>query len=234
MLQYEEHAPPEALASKVQCIWTLRGEGNPTHIDRILPDGSFELVFHRGDVFVEGGRPQPRTMLIGHLRQAVLVAQGACVDVTGMRVRPGGFHALTGLHAGELAGEVHDLRDAFGEDELEPLIAKLSKRPGEADARVDAAVAVIMRRNGQLRIARLAAALNVSERTLERLFRQHVGLSPKELARVARFQAEISGSTGAYFDDSHRNREFREIAGATPAVVFAERTELADAFLPAR
>lgn len=233
MLRYEEHAPPAALASLMRCIWTLHGDGSPAHVDRILPDGSFELVFHRGDVFTQNGKPQPRTMLVGELKSAVLVAQSARIDVIGMRVRPGGFHALTGLDAAELAGSIHDARDVFGEDELEPIIARLSNRWSETDARVDAAVAAIRRRHGRLRIGRLASALNVSERTLERLFRHHVGLSPKELARVARFQAEVSGKDGAYFDDSHRNREFRELAGATPAVVFAGRTDLADAFLPA-
>ena len=70
-------------------------------------------------------------------------------------------------------------------------------------------------------------------------FRDHVGLPPKTMARVIRFEravrllrdsgtplgwAEIAYRCG-YFDQAHFNREFREFAGRTP-------TEFAANLLP--
>ena len=60
-------------------------------------------------------------------------------------------------------------------------------------------------------------------------FREQIGVAPKTLARVIRFDravrllrasaqqglAEIAFACG-YFDQAHMNREFRELAGTTP------------------
>ncbi|HUP49791.1 MAG TPA: hypothetical protein VNA04_13475, partial [Thermoanaerobaculia bacterium] len=54
---------------------------------------------------------------------------------------------------------------------------------------------------------------------------------PKELARLVRFQASLRGADAGYVDDSHRIHDFHEFAGATPSVIFAERTEVTDAFV---
>ena len=51
-------APPPELQPFIRCFWSLRGEadGEP---ERILPDGTFELVFHRTAPFREGERFSP-------------------------------------------------------------------------------------------------------------------------------------------------------------------------------
>jgi transcriptional regulator GlxA family with amidase domain len=65
-------------------------------------------------------------------------------------------------------------------------------------------------------------------------FREQIGPSPKTAARLVRFQravallgcddgqrfAEIAQECG-YYDQAHLNREFRELAGATPGAFVA-------------
>ena len=67
------------------------------------------------------------------------------------------------------------------------------------------------------------------------MFCAEVGIGPKQLARVARLQRAVallqggSGSLAAeaaalgYFDQAHMARDFRALAGVTPAAVRLER-----------
>lgn len=68
--------------------------------------------------------------------------------------------------------------------------------------------------------------LGVSPRQLRRISQLHLGLSPKEFARVARFQATLQQMSTRtpwpewpqfYYDQSHFIREFKNFAGTTPA-----------------
>jgi transcriptional regulator GlxA family with amidase domain len=74
-----------------------------------------------------------------------------------------------------------------------------------------------------------AAFAGTSRRHLERLFREWVGVGPKVLARLARFQAAaalllrapqlplaaVSADSG-YFDQSHMVRDFLALGGTSP------------------
>src|SRR5262249_59217722 len=85
-------------------------------------------------------------------------------------------------------------------------------------------------RHGRVSIDTLAAKANLSGRQLERRFLDEVGIPPKRLARIVRFQralrvlaARQAGERGAdlaarlgYADQAHFIRDFREFAGHTP------------------
>ena len=71
--------------------------------------------------------------------------------------------------------------------------------------------------------------MNLSERTLERIIKQSVGLSPKIFSRIMRFQDGLNCLRQTnfenftelayqydYFDQSHYNREFKEFTGTNP------------------
>lgn len=243
MLAYEEVGPPLSLAPFVRCFWTLRGEGDPGRPDRILPDGSFEAIFHLGEPFSRSGEKQHAAILVGEIRRPTIVASSRRADVFGIRFRLGGLAALTGLHARELRDQIVDLRDLLTGSErifdaADRLTAAVSfceesrtRSRITASPQLRAAVSTLVRAHGAVRVRGLAGSVGTSERTLERLFDRHVGLGPKELARVIRFQAALRGIDGGYYDDSHRIHEFRELAGATPSVVLAERSEITDAFV---
>jgi AraC-like DNA-binding protein len=96
------------------------------------------------------------------------------------------------------------------------------------------AVARIDQTHGRATVRSLAKEIGTGERRLERLFDQCVGLSPKALARVARFGNAVHAaacdapwtriaSDAGYTDQSHLIREFRALAGVTPSEYRAER-----------
>ena len=87
---------------------------------------------------------------------------------------------------------------------------------------------------GEVRVDDVADALGMTRQHLARGFRREVGITPKQLARIARMQraaaalrrggdlARLAAELG-YFDQSHFSRELRDLAGVTPAALAAER-----------
>ncbi len=91
----------------------------------------------------------------------------------------------------------------------------------------EAAYALLLRQNGDVRISRLAARLDLSRKHLAERFRAAIGVPPKTVARIMRFNraqqlaragedwADIAASCG-YADQAHLAREFQEMSGSTP------------------
>jgi AraC-like DNA-binding protein len=84
----------------------------------------------------------------------------------------------------------------------------------------------------------LARTVGWTRQHLARVLRQRVGLAPKQLARVARLQratlhlqgrqrtlADAAAALG-YFDEAHMARDFRQLAGVTPATAALERSSI--------
>ena len=97
--------------------------------------------------------------------------------------------------------------------------------------------------HGALPIGALAGELGWRRRHLAAQFREQVGLPPKLLARILRFDhvvallrhadperwAEVAYDCG-YYDQAHFNRDFRAFAGSTPSAFLASRMPDAGGF----
>jgi len=105
----------------------------------------------------------------------------------------------------------------------------------QIDSRVRSALKKIEDCAGQMPMAELASACRVSQRHLNRLMRNWVGVSPKRLARFVRFQtllqrmetsphnsAQVAAELG-YFDQAHWANEVSQFAGMSPGLVAAHR-----------
>jgi AraC-like DNA-binding protein len=129
-----------------------------------------------------------------------------------------------------LGNELTAQRDHAGR--VGVLEAFLLARLGDGEDPVAAAaVRAIAAARGSLRIASLADSLGISQDPLEKRFRRAVGASPKQLAQLVRIKHAIAlGQGGAswsrvaheagYADQSHFNREFRAVTGASPTRFF--------------
>ncbi|MBD0746831.1 AraC family transcriptional regulator [Streptomyces sp. CBMA152] len=84
-------------------------------------------------------------------------------------------------------------------------------------------------RHGGMTLGELAGATGRGERRLQVLFREQIGLPLQSVARILRFQhaltlpygshaslAELAAACG-YYDQAHLNRDFKALAGLTPA-----------------
>ena len=113
-------------------------------------------------------------------------------------------------------------------DHLDQVLTRLAQQGRAPSATAAWAWRRLEETSGRLPIAALAAELGCSRKHIAERFRDEVGVPAKTLARVLRFKravrllregqitlAEIAHRCG-YFDQAHFNRDFRNLAGATP------------------
>jgi len=135
----------------------------------------------------------------------------------------------------EIGAWLGPVRDTLMTDPPEEIAAQawadalaepLARRPPLDPVVVDA-VSTILRLAGSLSVGDLGPELGLSARQLRRRFRSATGLSPKELARVARirtslvdalFREEWAGLAAAhgFADQPHLIREYQRVLGDTP------------------
>lgn len=260
-MEYREWSPAPALVGQVEAIWTLSGraaEGDEAQ--RILPDGCAELILNFADPIVQVSRGpvrQPPLMFVGQITGPFRVRPSGRVDLLGIRFRPGGAAALTKVPqhelvdqgvpltdvAGDAAGRLAPVFDADDDRErIDRAEAALQRSLGRGRTAVSESADAIVRAWGRIPVGHLAAATGMGRRQLERRFLDEVGVSPKRLARISRFQRvframERNGTAWTrvamecgYFDSSHLVRDFHEFAGDAPSRAAAELDELTLAF----
>jgi len=211
-MRYREILPPPSLVSCVQSLWEIRGTRRleAPCVDRVLPDGCFDLVVHLGDL-PRNDRvdarlaAKRRTWLAGVSLRAARVEFSGDVHVVGACLRPGSVGSLLGVPARELTDRTLPLAEVWGlraeslEDRVrsgdaDGALARLAEalsgpRPDRviADPLSEQAVHRIRRAGGALSVQALARDLGVTRRRLERRFALQVGLTPKQFCRVTRF-----------------------------------------------
>lgn len=101
----------------------------------------------------------------------------------------------------------------------------------------------IKAKKGQVSVRDLSGRHKISNRKMERLFLQQVGISAKLYSRLIRFsnvynlvqqpsftKAEATYLSG-YFDQAHFNKEFREFTGESPEEYFSSNHAFSNFFL---
>ena len=249
-MEYVQYLPGPPLSRWVRAFWMLRSGGDGAGVaENVFPDGCVEIVFHLADPFLHvpsTGTPaaQPAAMVVGPTTRPMRIAPTGAVDVVGIRFEPHGAPLGLGLPSEELVDRALPLAEVAAVragDWMERLAASdwrsrvlMLERElqGLVDVRrsdplVEAASRIIGRSGGRVTVDRLSRELGVRPRRLERRFRAHVGIAPKKLCRITRFQhllGELASGTLAgaavrcgFTDQAHLTRDFRDFAGMTPA-----------------
>ena len=248
---------PSRLAGVVDHLWHSAGVIADRR-ERVLPNGTFELVLALGDrhsvVDREAVRALPAASF-GGLRSTPLVLEhpDRC-ETLGIVLRPAGAYALLGRPLSELSELTLDAHDVVGRmvSELVERCAEIraagarfalverwladrlahSKAPDPAVAWM---AAEIERGGGELRVGVLQKGTGLSRSRVIERFREQIGTRPKLYARLVRFRhvldrlhqgdavlADVALAAG-YYDQTHMNAEFRELAGLSPTAFVASR-----------
>lgn len=118
------------------------------------------------------------------------------------------------------------------------LLSRLSRCPDMFNIERMGNVISLLKSNPSQSVHELAGAACLSTKQFGRVFNSHVGMMPKEYARIVRFQkalwrlqrhtrnyADIAYSCG-YSDPSHFIREFRQFSGVVPSAISQPYSDL--------
>jgi AraC-like DNA-binding protein len=244
LFHYTERAAAPPLREWIAGYWGFRYRpvaGVPL-VHNVPPDGCTSLAV----VPVHGAGPM--AVLTGPWVAAFTVPLAPGAFYWGVRFQPHGASAALGLDPSALRNRSQPAMPLLGE--LAAALARLPSPDGDLAALapvldrlllsraaswrrpetlVRAAVTAIRAAGGEVSVARLAAELETTPRTLLRRFRRATGLSPKEFVRIERLLraarallpgprpnwATVAAESG-YADQPHLVHEFRELTGLSP------------------
>jgi len=224
---YREYLPHPALQSYIDAYWTFRAgeEANP-YAHRVLPDCCADIIYNMEESYLVG----TMTTFRDTIRQA-----GS--STIGIRFKPGGITAFYRLDLKEATNQavpyndkqlteiIHQRKDV--KRKLDNYFLKKLHTPYLP---ITAVMEDISAYKGQLSVADLISRHAMSERKLERIFKQHTGVSIKGMIRLVRFTNVlhiIKNSNGTnltgiayaagYYDQAHLCNEVKSFTGLTPA-----------------
>lgn len=257
---YEQLCPPPTLSDTIECFWRLILPMVVAPDEIISAEGRAEILFQ----FQGQSQVLPRNSDIPfdcasswlmrpfahalHVRQLGMTSSA----MIGVRFTPGGWAAFH--HSDTTDKQAYSfmpLSDFYMPSEVRrleeqlynvlitpqwayPLIEFFMRRQVEP-AHFDR-ISYAAKRLGQrqVSISALAHEVNLSDRQFGRVFRQLIGVSPKEFSRIARLHRLLASTDylvygmtleqlairHGYYDPSHLVREFQELADLSPTEYF--------------
>jgi AraC-like DNA-binding protein len=254
LLNYLEYRPHTTLRDSVRSYWSLEefhSAASETH--SFFPEPTVRLVFYQGEAFLEqpSGEfaPLSNVYVIGFQSRSLGAISRGLTRALGVEFYPWGALRLLGLQQGlqgvydvqlgaEYARLAAQIDSLLGSADLPAAVEVLEdwllKRAQNVSLEATPAVqagALLYAAGGQVRITDIADQVGVSLRQLQRSFNQEVGITPKTLARIIRFEgahnkiwlepkrdlSQLAFELG-YADQAHLTREFQALAQVTPAV----------------
>ena len=239
MFRLGRYLPPPDLAPFLDHYWIVEWDlqGRPPYTQRTLPYPCVHVVFDRARTGIWG-------LTTGSFDYELKDAGKVC----GLRFRAGAFRGLLGRPLHTITDQVLALGDVFPWDEAAAQDAVLDTPDDAAmieaagallrtvlpapDPQVDRIAAILRAVEstpGLTQVEALAATARISVRSLQQLFSEYVGVSPKWVIRRFRLHeaadrlaqgadvdlAALAQGLG-YFDQAHFTSDFRRLVGKSP------------------
>lgn len=250
-----ELEPAPLLQPYVKTFWTgeFNAEGNSLLAQQVVPNGYIELIFHLDSdhcLLYQNNtwEKSPTYTLIGLFTKPYEVRFNKKVKVFGIRFKPEGIYNLFGIPASEFSASYLDMENVLSRqfktftsqiheaqsiDKMimatEEFLLHNLKQTSNDIYYLNYAAESIRKTYGILRIEELMQKVFISQRQLEREFKQKIGVTPKHYMRIARMN-EINRilTTGdfnrlttlsylnGFSDQAHFIREFKQFMGIPP------------------
>jgi AraC-like DNA-binding protein len=233
-------APSGPLAPFVDYYWIVRWDrrGQPPHEQTILPHPNVNLAFEASGAGIYGVDRRLFTRVLTGLGKAL-----------GVRFRAGCFRPFWGAPVSQLSDRVVPGVRVFGPlaektrvaimsadtdgdmvGGAESLLFSCLPEPDPVASQVAELVSMINSDPSLRRVDQLAVVSGISTRSLQRLFGDYVGVSPKWVMRRARLHEAALRADGGepvdwaalavdlgYADQAHLTREFTATIGVPPS-----------------
>ena len=262
---FRMRVPRAPLSFFVENLWFYQDLQVNYSKEKLVPDAAMELIIDLSDGpkklydrrNVACYTSYNHSWISGMHRQHIIIGTERGSSMMGAHFHTGGAAPFFGFPLSELSDEVVELdliwkreilslRDQLLEaqsidtkfDLLESYLILKARDRLEPDKTLSAALSTL-RSWPMLRLRDLAPRLGLSHKQMLARFDHRVGLSPKFVSRVFRFQraltmtckapalpdwADLALSCG-YYDQAHMIHEFQQLAGMTPAEYRENRTE---------
>ncbi len=259
MLKFEQKKPHPGLRNYIRTYWLIEDSGLETPLDLLAPDGYPEMFFvlHeslRMERFSGGKNWTPRHGggLIGQATAQFSLQPALSSRILFVKFypwTPQQWFGLPGWELNDLAVELGAISPAGAFRQLNGALAScpditdmaalldaffLKKRQETADhhAFVQFAVRQIFDSGGTIGIDHLARHIHASRRYVEKLFKEKIGLSPKQYAQIIRvkktsmylldprLQYNIRDIAHRldYYDQSHLLKDFKAVMEQSPSL----------------
>ena len=254
-MNYQTFKPHPDLESLISCYWTLEvPASNNSQKQRIVPDGCIEMAFILGDNikrYTSGDKfiLQPRAMILGQTLEPFYIEPTGYVNTFAIRFYPYGFTNFVTQPIKNLANKETPLELVFEEKiakELEQKITQAKdikqrvkiierfllerlKDKSTVENIVKTTVNALLSTNGSATIKTILKDDLSKRRQLERKFKKHIGVSPKQLGKVIRLQTALKmllneeteslthiAYESEYYDQAHFIKDFKEFTGTNP------------------
>lgn len=245
-MNYLQILPTETLRKYIRYFWILEDYSLKfsDKTFKIMSDGLPGLIFQENPkaFFDKNDRPLPQTFLYGQTTRFTEHKAINNFHNIGVYFQPTALKSIFGIDADELTNQhigINELTKTNITDQLlnttstdqrikllsSFLVQKIEHREAESQ-KVNFAIDQLKK---GVSLPSIQNELKLSERSIERFFKQHVGISPKLFARISRFQSALENIRqfefekltdiayqSDYFDQSHFIRDFKDFAGTTP------------------
>jgi len=250
------YVPGPPLSEFVALFWYFRGDEVANAKERVLPTGAVDLIIR-----LDSGRTSDSGMH-GPRTRSVVITTTSRHELIGVHFKLGGAFPFLQFPVGELQNAGISLSDLWGERDAQRLLSMLHEVPtGKGKFQVleqwllqlagdrlqkHPAVTFAMRAfcSGPAGPAgpygsagEIAHKTGYSQRHFIDLFRNEVGLKPKQFHRLYRFRKVIEavqrqtvvdwadiGLSAGYFDQAHLIHDFRQFSDLTPEQYLRSRT----------
>ncbi|RBL90241.1 AraC family transcriptional regulator [Chitinophaga flava] len=246
--------PISSLRKYIRFFWVLENDSTDLiEKFKIIPEGVPGFVFQENPtaIYNKDNQVLPQSFLFGQATQYAELSARGCFRNIGVSFQPTALKSVFGIEAIELTQQHIDINDLvkttinnqlLNSSSLAQQIAALEQfflqqTAGCKEEGDKITVAILQIQKGR-ELKQVQADLKISERSLERLFKKYVGISPKLYSRICRFQASLKMLRKAsvaslteiayrenYFDQSHFIREFKFFAGTTPTSFLLDANE---------
>ncbi|TCC91039.1 helix-turn-helix domain-containing protein [Pedobacter hiemivivus] len=266
-MKFREIQPPLFLKDYVRYFWVLESSdvGELPKTFGAIADGSPGIIFQQSEhgSFYQNHKELPSVFLYGQTTRYTQLHSPGSFRTIGVYFYPHALKSIFGFNAAELTNSCLDvdlipstqflqlserlLNTPEPEEQIDVLstylFSQIEKNRRFEDPIAQYAVAEMLKVNGAIDLKLLLANLKITERSFERRFKYDVGIPPKLLSRIIRFQASMELLRGNkynklsdiafennYADQSHFIRSFKEFAGISPNQYQKQYTELVENF----
>lgn len=233
---------------------------------RLFSDGNMGIVFTSNNNLSldTDNNKLPNSFLYGQITQFKDILLSNDTTIIIVVFQPAGIKKLLGIPAFELRDNIINLKDIFDREDLEienmleeakTIQEKLNilnlffttialKNNIEKEQIVSTSIDFILKNKGLISNSQLVKFTGYTERHIERLFMESIGMNPKTFANIIKLHSflqqlknksnntnltEIAYQAG-YADQSHLIREFKKHTGMTPSL-YAKKNKLAINFV---